>query len=105
MEQEGSVGEAGSVADYQSVMSMEVDGQVDGGAGRQGLASQGNTGFFSGQVSQVLAEESEEDRVNRVAEQLQQDEEGLLHRVSDVESESALAELWTQTYSCMERVN
>ena len=30
MEQEGSVGEAGSVADYQSVMSMEVDGQVEG---------------------------------------------------------------------------
>ena len=30
MEQEGSVGEAGSVADNQSVVSMEVVGQVEG---------------------------------------------------------------------------
>ena len=40
---------------------------------------------------------------SRVAEQLQHDEEELLHRVSEAGSEAALADLWTKSYGYMEK--
>ena len=48
-------------------------------------------------------EESNDDRMSRVAAQVQQEEEQLLHLVSEADTEAALADLWSQTYSCMEK--
>ena len=54
-------------------------------------------------ISGSQLEESIDDRMSRVAAQVQQEEEQLLHLVSEADTEAALADLWSQTYSCMEK--
>ena len=56
---------------------------------------------FSVPGSQV--DESIDNRISRVAAQIQHEEEQLLHQVSEADSVTALADFWSQTYACVEQ--
>ena len=86
-----------------------MDAQMQGGGGCQGAGGHRGAVVVSRQdgfsVPGSQVDESIDDRMSRVAAQIQQEEEQLLHQVSEANSEVALADLWSQTYACMERID
>ena len=100
-------GDGGRVSEVPGSV-VGADGYSDaGGGGGQGSAGQGGAVLVHGQdaygISGVQLEESNDDRMSRVAGLVQQEEEQLLQLASEADTELALADLWSQTYSFMEK--